>query len=195
MPTLGQLKRWATSIPGSHTARPIPNITRPPPPRHVKPGRRYRVATVGSGMDQSTLAPQICARPPPLPIDTNDLEQRQQVTQQTWHWTPVLLHSRHPAFESPTCLPHAMLLQCPFLCLMLRSRDAVSMATLLRGLLADTNPDVAILCRPPPRCPTNALSNQHFRSDRIFWDRINWVPGLGTEFRVQRTLLFGLQNS
>ena len=29
---------------------------------------------------------------------------------------------------------------------------------------------------PPPPCPTNALSNEHFRSDRCFWDLIKWVP-------------------
>ena len=23
--------------------------------------------------------------------------------------------------------------------------------------------------RPPPPCPTNTVSNKHFRSDRIFW--------------------------
>ena len=36
-------------------------------------------------------------------------------------------------------------------------------------------------------CPTKALSYEHFHSDRNLWDRINWVPGLGTEFIGYRT--------
>ena len=45
---------------------------------------------------------------------------------------------------------------------------------------------------PTPACPTNALSNEHSCSDRIFWDPIDWVPtSLSPELRVPRTLLFG----
>ena len=41
---------------------------------------------------------------------------------------------------------------------------------------------------PPQRRPTNAWSNQHFRSDRIFWaDLIYEGPGLGTELIEHRT--------
>ena len=34
---------------------------------------------------------------------------------------------------------------------------------------------------PPPPCPTNALSTEHFRSHRVFWDLIDLVPGFKTE--------------
>ena len=43
------------------------------------------------------------------------------------------------------------------------------------------------LCTPRPPCLTNALSNEHFRSDRNFWDLINYVLGLGNELLRYRT--------
>ena len=45
---------------------------------------------------------------------------------------------------------------------------------------------VLALTPTPPPCPTNVLSNEHFRSDcNCFGDRINEVPGSSTERRVQ----------
>jgi len=45
---------------------------------------------------------------------------------------------------------------------------------------------------PRPPCPTNALSNEHFRSDRFCFCFCFLQPHqLGTERRAQRTLLFG----
>ena len=67
-------------------------------------GRRKQAATL-SGTD-IPLSPTKLNPPPPPPRHThsprNDTQQQQQVTQRTWHWTPVVLYGTQPVFlENP----------------------------------------------------------------------------------------------